>query len=329
MDRSIARLLDRPFNIAEHDIDVGLPFDYQEPHQNYPDERTEHEGTTFRTSIAAFIPVIRLIRLKSQIQTRVHRVDKEVSLLMPEINPLFSALEEYKRSLQSDLSPIDHDWINMHWHNGILILIQPFLRELPSDHELIRTCMRASGQTCQPCSIDVANDLGACSSVLFAIAERNKQLEKYRDTWEAILTKVMEHLEKVSSSNETHQNIIHQRSPSNPFTPLSMDSSGSGLLATCADLPFLNNLDFARGQKHQDPWTISPADGLMTEGTSSSNPHESFKVLKGLYPEWQEDPRQPCGSKHASKFDEIMSGNYMEERRPKLPIFEELFGNPE
>lgn len=149
MDRSIARLLDRPFNIAEHDIDVGLPFDYQEPHQNDPNERTGHERADIRTSIAAFIPVIRLIRLKSQIQTRVHRVDKEVSLLMPEINPLFSALEEYRRSLQSDLSPIDRDWINMHWNNGILILIQPFLRELPSDHELIRTCMRASGQTCQ------------------------------------------------------------------------------------------------------------------------------------------------------------------------------------
>lgn len=164
---------------------------------------------------------------------------------------------------------------------------------------------------------------------MFAIAERNKQLEKYRDTWEAILTKVMEHLEKVSSSNETHQNIIHQPSPSNPFTPLSMDSSGSGLLVNCADLSFLNNLDFARGQKHQDPWTISPVDGLMTEGTSSSNPHESFNVLKDLYPEWQEDARQPCGSKYASKFDEIMSGNFMEERRPKLPVFEELFSNSE
>ncbi|KAJ5636903.1 uncharacterized protein N7484_010216 [Penicillium longicatenatum] len=132
MDRSIARLLDRPFNIAEQDIDVELPYDYQEPRPyNYPDERTAHEGTALRTSIAAFIPVIRLIRLKSQIQTRVHRVDKEISLLIPEINPLFSALEEYKRSLQPDLSPIDHDWINMHWNNGILILIQPFLRELP------------------------------------------------------------------------------------------------------------------------------------------------------------------------------------------------------
>lgn len=149
MDRSIARLLDRPFNIAEHDIDVGLPFDYQESHQNDPDGKRGQDKTNFRTSIAAFIPLIRLIRLKSQIQTRVHRVDKEVSLLMPEINPLFSALEEYRLSLQSDLSPIDHDWINLHWNTGILILIQPFLRELPSDHELIRTCMRASGQTCQ------------------------------------------------------------------------------------------------------------------------------------------------------------------------------------
>lgn len=146
MDRSIARLLDRPFNIAEYDIDVGLPFDYQEP---YSEEQTLRRERHLRTSIAVFIPSIRLIRLKSQIQTRVHRVDKEVSLLLPEINPLFSKLEEYRRSLQTDLSPMDKDWISMHWNNGILVLIQPFLGELPSDHELIRTCMKASGKMCQ------------------------------------------------------------------------------------------------------------------------------------------------------------------------------------
>ncbi|KAJ5934061.1 hypothetical protein N7466_003608 [Penicillium verhagenii] len=354
MDRSIARLLDRPFNIAEHDIDVGLPFDNQEPHPIY-----SNESASLGTSIAAFIPVIRLTRLKSQIQTRVHRVDKEISLLMPEISPLFSALEEYKKSLQSDLSPTDRDWINMHWNNGILILIQPFLQELPSDHELIRTCMRASGQTCQvfkslhqkgyigfgyflvstlfkagltlwsvsftlklytlqssqPCSIDVANDLGACSSVLFAVAERNKELEKYRDTWEAILAKVMEHLQQVSLSHQSLQNIIRQPALSYPFASSSMGNFGTHSCLSGAELTFLNNLDLSSN--------ILCQGELGIQGSFPSNQRGLLSTPKHLYPEWQEDTMSLLGFDDISKFDEIISGTMSEQRKCETRVFDE------
>ncbi|KAJ6037404.1 hypothetical protein N7540_001683 [Penicillium herquei] len=366
MDRSIARLLDRPFNIAEYDIDVGLPFDYQEPFQEYSHEEPLRRERHLRTSIAVFIPAIRLIRLKSQIQTRVHRVDKDVSLLLPEINPLFSALEEYKRSLQSDLSPMDKDWINMHWNNGIMILIQPFLSELPSDHELIQTCMKASGRMCQvykslhqkgyigfgyflvstlfkagltlcyclfrssqPCSIDVANDLGACSSFLFAVAERNKKLEKYRDTWEAVLTKVMEHLERISCSQEISRAITRQT------TPLSLRSAsltgglGSESCLSSVDIPFLDNIHsvLSRGVRPQEPWNPLQADGLHTADLAYADSDPSFEGLEGIYPALQESTRSLASLDKDEIWDSMISGNLLEESRAELRMFDDFFAN--
>lgn len=146
MDRSIARLLGRPFNIAEHDIDLALPPSYDEPVQSWVGRLGRGPPGT---SIGVFIPSIRLVRLKSQIQDRVHRVDKGISLLLPEVGPLLSALEEYKVSLSSGMSPIDTDWLHMHWNNAIRILLQPFIGVLPPSHPLMHTCMEASGQMCR------------------------------------------------------------------------------------------------------------------------------------------------------------------------------------
>jgi hypothetical protein len=122
----------------------------------------------------------------------------------------------------------------------------------------------------------------------------------------------MEHLEKVSSSNETHQNIMHQPSSSNPFAPLLMDSSAASLLK-CADLSFLDNLNYASGQRHQAPWTTSPMDGLAAEGSFFPDQRGLFSAFTDIYPEWQEDTKQPRGLKYVSKLDKILSGNILEE----------------
>ncbi|KAJ5278701.1 hypothetical protein N7478_004073 [Penicillium angulare] len=345
MDRSIARLLDRPFNIAEHDIDVGLPFEFRESIQASTNEKVLRRQKHLRSSISVFSPAIRLIRLKSQIQTRVHRVDKEVSLLLPEINPLFSALEEYKRSLQSDLSPIDKDWINMHWNNGIVVLIQPFLRELPSDHELIRTCMRASGQMCQvfkalhqkgyigfgyflPCSVDVANDLGACSSVLFAVSERNKQLEKYRDTWEAVLTKVMEHLEQFSYTREMNMAIIRQPSLTNSYNASWMSDFINKSPSTGTSNSFLDDLSSARGEWHYDIWGLPPFVEKYADKPAKASPQLFTDDLNNFsaYQDTSSRSLTPDG-KDATRWDQMIPGNLLEESRAEIEMFDELFAS--
>ncbi|KAJ5718977.1 hypothetical protein N7493_007432 [Penicillium malachiteum] len=309
MDRSIARLLDRPFNIAEYDIDVGLPFDYQEPFQGYSHEAPMRRERHLRTSIAVFIPAIRLIRLKSQIQTRVHRVDKDVSLLLPEINPLFSALEEYKRSLQSDLSPMDKDWINMHWNNGIMILIQPFLSELPSDHELIQTC--------------------ACSSFLFAVAERNKKLEKYRDTWEAVLTKVMEHLDRVSCSQDLSRSITRQASPSSLRSASLTAGRDAESCLSSADIPFLDNIHsvLSRGLHPQGPWNPLQTGWNATDLACADDCEPSLEDLADIYPTLQASTRNLASLDKDEIWDSMIPGNLFEESRAELRMFDDFFTN--
>lgn len=150
LDRHIAWSLGRPFNIADHDIDVVLPVNFEKPFQAAnADQLTSFEEENLTKSLGPFVPSIRLVRLRSQIHNKIYRVDKDISLLLPMVPSFLSSLEDYERSLPSSLSQSDNEWIHMHWNNGIRMILQPFLKELPPDHDLIRVCMGASGQMCQ------------------------------------------------------------------------------------------------------------------------------------------------------------------------------------
>lgn len=128
MDRTISQIFGRPFNIAEHDLDVRLTENYEEPSQNFSSGQWPFERPNeIRTGLGAFIPSILLARLESEVQRKVYRVDKEAPQLLSEVPSLLSALEGYKGSLTAILPPIDCDWLYMHWNNGIRMLLQPFL----------------------------------------------------------------------------------------------------------------------------------------------------------------------------------------------------------
>ncbi|KPM35910.1 hypothetical protein AK830_g10652 [Neonectria ditissima] len=59
-----------------------------------------------------------------------------------------------------------------------------------------------------------ANDLRACSSTLFAAAERNGALQKYCDALETIIESVMEYVENMSITAETRMSDEDFASPS-------------------------------------------------------------------------------------------------------------------
>ncbi|KAJ5604964.1 hypothetical protein N7510_010118 [Penicillium lagena] len=270
LDRHIAWSLGRPVNIADHDIDVALPVNFEKPFQAAAaDQLTSSEEESLTKSLGTFVPSIKLARLRSQIHNEIYRVDKNISLLLPMVPSFLSSLEDYERSLPSSLSQADNEWIHMHWNNGIRIILQPFLKELPPDHDLVRVCMRASGQMCQlfkklrqkdylgwgyilvnfmfmagltmcycllRCprlwSITIANDLRACSSILYDVADRSQCVKKYRDLWEAIITNVMETLGKVSGQSGLAIDGDHQRigwvddiAIENPRTPADLYDS--------------------------------------------------------------------------------------------------------
>jgi len=119
----------------------------------------------------------------------------------------------------------------MHYYKAIRLLLQPFLMILPPSDDRIALCLQASGQICQifkrlhqrdsyghsfialhsvfiagvtMCyclflapsiwTFAVSNDLRACSSALFVMAERTPAVKKYRDALETVIGATMEFL---------------------------------------------------------------------------------------------------------------------------------------
>lgn len=187
------------------------------------------------SNLTAFIASLKLKRIESQVQSSIYRVDKTVLQLLPGVPPLLSLLEEYETSLPT-ISPAADDFLRMHWNNATRLLLQPFLGIISPDDRLIGICMHASGQVCQlfkkmrqrdafaysfqmvnsifmagltmcyclfrspvlRCT-SVANDLRACSSALFVMAERSSGLKKYRDILETIICSAMDFVTEKSS----------------------------------------------------------------------------------------------------------------------------------
>ncbi|KAE8155824.1 fungal-specific transcription factor domain-containing protein [Aspergillus tamarii] len=234
IERHVAWSLGRPFSIAEDEIDVQIPADIDDPTSRYAG--VEHTMGDLSSDIAhganipairRFIATVHLQRIMSRTHTKIYRVDRNTSALLPELPPLLASLEEYKRGLPP-LQPGDNDFIQMHWNNCVRALLQPFLSILDPEDELIRTCLHVSGQMCQLFKrsqqkglsgysfllvnsvymagltmcfclfrsprlwrTNVANDLRACSSAIFAMAERKSSFRRYRDDLENMINRAM------------------------------------------------------------------------------------------------------------------------------------------
>jgi hypothetical protein len=269
IERYSAWSLGRPFSISEEEIDVQPPLDlddsatddnaisrYLQP--NPGTEMAQPKGTMSR-----FIASVRLQRIVSQIHTRIYRVDKKASTLFSEIAPLMAALNNFRETLPS-LDLDDRDFVHMHWHNSVRMLIQPFLSILESQDELISTCIASSGSMCQlfkrlrqrdftgysfllansvfmagltmwyetyinpklGCSLisisfclfrspalwtpTVSNDLRACSSSLFVMAECNPRLKKHRDGLESVINKAMDHIQESAKISQSRSTVINR-----------------------------------------------------------------------------------------------------------------------
>ncbi|RDW84474.1 hypothetical protein BP6252_02064 [Coleophoma cylindrospora] len=231
LERSVAWSLGRPFSIGEQDIDARLPLDLGDLDCDDNDvvlQNPQNVDAQRQPTLFPFLGSLQLMRIESQIQTKIYRVDKAASLLLPEVEPLLSSLKEFERSLPS-LSPTIDDFLHMHWNNAIRLLLQPFISILDPEDQLLGTCIQASGKMCQLFKImrqrdsfaysgylvnsifmagltmcyclfrspdlwtmSVANDLRACSSALFVMAERSSGLKKYRDVLETVIGSAMD-----------------------------------------------------------------------------------------------------------------------------------------
>lgn len=154
MERYTASSLGRPFSIAEEEIDAEIPSNLDDSMDS--DDmisRTLKYGSSSRgkpqkTRLGRFIALIQLQRIVSRINTRIYRVDKHISTLLPEVAPLMSSLLEYKENFPC-LDLQERDFVHMHWHNSIRILLQPFLSILHPQDKLMSNFLFSSGQMCQ------------------------------------------------------------------------------------------------------------------------------------------------------------------------------------
>ncbi|VUC25928.1 unnamed protein product [Clonostachys rosea] len=196
------------------------------------------DGPTRPLDFRVFIASVQLARIKSKSHSQLFRVDQPIAP-HEHLPTLLQKIHEFEASLP-ECNGQDREFLQLHVQNAIRVLIEPYLYKMDSSDPLLRTCLEACGGLCQIfkrmrqgrelgysftmvnsvfvagttiCFIvfrnpnlwtpATANNLRACSSTLFAAAERNNSLKKYCDVLETIIETVMDHVAQATSPHPT------------------------------------------------------------------------------------------------------------------------------
>ncbi|RAL15079.1 MFS transporter [Aspergillus homomorphus CBS 101889] len=239
LERVVSMSLGRPFSIADRHIDLPLPLDVDDDVQD-PAVLTASPPMDRITSLTFAIYLMKLRRIDSRIQHKIYRADRPLHTLRSKMDRLYLELEEWKQSATRRFSGSDLDYPMLHYHRALRLLIQPFLPSLPLTDPYYHICLRAAGNTCQThkrlhqtleyghsflavqtvfmagitllyalwthtsdvWSVQLSNDIRACSTVLFVMGERAKWVKKYRDAFELLVNAAMEKLEGTDASKK-------------------------------------------------------------------------------------------------------------------------------
>ncbi|KAL4889750.1 fungal-specific transcription factor domain-containing protein [Aspergillus ambiguus] len=185
------------------------------------------------TTLTFAIYLIRLRRIDSKIQHKIYRADRPLHTLRSKMDALFLELQQWKDSALRRFPSHDLDYPMLHYNRALRLLIQPFLPALPLADPYYHICLRAAGDICQThkrlhqtleyghsflavqtvfmagitllyalwahaaaiWSVQMSNDIRACSTVLFVMGERAAWVKKYRDAFELLVNAAMEKLE--------------------------------------------------------------------------------------------------------------------------------------
>ncbi|KAI0127743.1 putative C6 transcription factor [Xylariales sp. AK1849] len=229
LERTIAISMGRPFSIPDRVIDVELPDD--EPDANTPP--SPGSVPMKKNALACAILLFRLRRIESGIQHSIYRADKPLASLTSKMDRFYQDLEAWKMVLNERLNGSELHYPMLHYHRAVRLLVQPFLALLPPTDPYFSLCMRAAGDVCQAhkqlhqtldyghsfiavqtvfvsgitllyglwtqlnqiWSVSLANDIRACSLVLFVMGERAPWVRKYRDAFELLVNATMEKLQ--------------------------------------------------------------------------------------------------------------------------------------
>ncbi|KAI0024666.1 fungal-specific transcription factor domain-containing protein [Xylariomycetidae sp. FL0641] len=234
LERTIAISLGRPLSIPDRQIDVDLPQDDSRRGSREGSLSPTRTITPRRPSLSLAIALFEVRRIESRIQTSIYRTDKPLSSLTAKIGPLHAALEAWKASLADRFHPGELTYPLLHYHRAVRLLLQPFLAVLPPTDPYHAACLRAAGAVCQAhkrlhqaapdyahsfiavqtvfvagatllyglwtarhavWSPALADDIRACSTVLFVMGERAPWVRRYRDAFELLVQAATERLQ--------------------------------------------------------------------------------------------------------------------------------------
>ncbi|KAJ5550220.1 Transcription factor [Penicillium sp. DV-2018c] len=219
LERNISIALGYPVSLPDRLIDVEMPTVTQED---------DHK-------LQQVIHLFQLRRIESRIHHSLYRNDRTLQQLLPKVHGYFQELQEWKESLLASVgadNTRNPDYLLLHYHRAIRLLMQPFLSILPSSDPFFKACLESAGQICQlhkklhqnaayghsfiavqtvfvsgimmlyclwthenVWSVRLSNNIRACSSVLFVMGERTPWVRRYRDAFEALVSMAMERLE--------------------------------------------------------------------------------------------------------------------------------------
>ncbi|PYH95745.1 putative C6 transcription factor [Aspergillus ellipticus CBS 707.79] len=239
LERVVSMSLGRPFSIADRHIDLPLPADVDDDVRD-PALLASPQPSNRITTLTFAIYLIQLRRIDSEIQHKIYRADRPLHTLRLKMDRLFLKLEEWKESALQRFSGSDLDYPMLHYNRALRLLIQPFLSSLPLSDPYYHICLRAAGNTCQThkrlhqtleyghsflavqtvfmagitllyalwthtsdvWTVQMSNDIRACSAVLFVMGERAEWVKKYRDAFELLVNAAMEKLEGNDASKK-------------------------------------------------------------------------------------------------------------------------------
>ncbi|KAF7595047.1 hypothetical protein BBP40_007450 [Aspergillus hancockii] len=232
LERVVSMSLGRPFSIADRNIDLPLPLDVDDDVRD-PALLNATQPTNRTTTMTFALYLIQIRRIDSKVQHKIYRADRPLRSIRSKMDRLFLELEEWKQSALLRLSGSDFDYGMLHYNRALRLLIQPFLPSLPLSDPYYHICLRAAGDICQThkrlhqtleyghsflavqtvfmagitllyalwthtsevWSVQMSNDIRACSTVLFVMGERASWVKKYRDAFELLVNTAMEKLE--------------------------------------------------------------------------------------------------------------------------------------
>ncbi|KAE8138310.1 major facilitator superfamily domain-containing protein [Aspergillus pseudotamarii] len=232
LERVVSMSLGRPFSIADRNIDLPLPLDVNDDVRDSA-ILTAVPLADRPTTMTFALYLIRIRQIDSKVQHKIYRADRPLHTLRSKMDRLFLELEEWKQSALLRFSGADLDYPMLHYNRALRLLIQPFLPSLPLTDPYYHICLRAAGDICQThkrlhqtleyghsflavqtvfmagitllyalwthtsevWSVQMSNDIRACSTVLFVMGERAAWVKKYRDAFELLVNAAMEKLE--------------------------------------------------------------------------------------------------------------------------------------